>query len=101
MAELFPGGRLIFDTVGKMGYKMMMKAVLKNHGMKDFGDLFYTGDPLKDLSSWSEKIKVSVRGYMLGYFDMKAPGVKGIHRFLAKLSDKTMKMNIVKMEFQK
>ena len=99
MAELFPGGKLIFDTVGKMGYKMMMKAVLKNHGMKDFGDLFYTGDPLRDLSPWSEKIKVSVRGYMLGYYDMKAPGVKGIHRFLAKLSDKAMKMNIVKMEF--
>ena len=36
---------------------------------------------------------------MLGYYDMKAPGVKGIHRFLAKLSDKAMKMNIVKMEF--
>ena len=61
MKELFPGCVLLFDTVGKTGYKMMMKAVLKNHGMKDFGDLFYTGDPVKDLSAWSDEINVTAR----------------------------------------
>lgn len=100
MAELFPGGRLIFDTVGNIGYRMMMKAVLKNHGMKDFGDLFHTGDPVRDLSTWSDKIKVTARGYMLGYYDMQAPGVRGIHRFLAKVGDNVMKMKVVKMEFR-
>lgn len=99
MEERFPGARLVFDTVGKTGYKIMMKSVLKNHGMKDFGDLFYTSDAVKDLSGWSSKIRVTSKGYMLGYYDMKAPGVKGIHRMLAKIGDGMMKMQIVRMDF--
>ena len=99
LAEKFPGGRLLFDTLGKRGYKTMMKKVLKSHGMPNFGELFYSGNPVKDLSPWSDKIKVSARGYMLGYYDMKAPGVKKKHRFLAKVGDKIMHMSIVKVEF--
>ncbi len=76
----------------------MMKNVLKSHGMKDFGERFYTGNAVRDLSGWSDKIKVSARGYMLGYYDMKAPGVRGFHRFLAGVADKMMHMQIVKME---
>ena len=100
IADRFPGSRLLFDTVGKLGYRLMMKAVLKNHGMKDFGDLFYTGDAVKDLSGWSNKIHVTARGYMLGYYDMKVPGVRGVHRFLAKLGDGLMKMQIVRMDME-
>lgn len=96
--ERFPQARLLFDTVGKLGYKLMMKAVLKKHKIDDFGELFYTGDPMRDLSGWSEKIRVSARGYMLGYYDMKVPGVRGTHRFLAKVGDGLMKMKIVRME---
>lgn len=96
--ERFPSARLVFDTVGKAGYKLMMKAVLKNHGMTDFGELFYTGDAVKDLSNWSDDIRVSTKGYMLGYYDMKATGVRGMHRFLARVGDNLMKMQIVRME---
>lgn len=32
MTELFPGCRLVFDTVGTLGYKLMMKAILKSTG---------------------------------------------------------------------
>ena len=33
MANRFPGCRLVFDTVGKFGHRMMMKAVLTKHGI--------------------------------------------------------------------
>ena len=99
MANRFPGCRLVFDTVGKFGHRMMMKAVLKKHGMKDFGELFNTGNAEKDLAGWSDKICVSSRKYMLGYYDMKVPGVRGIHRLLAGAGDRLMKMQIVRIDF--
>ena len=100
MTELFPGCRLVFDTVGTLGYKLMMKAILKKHGMNDFGNLFYTNNAVKDLSSWSDKIVVSSKGYMLGYYDMKSRGIKGIHRLLAHMGDNIMHMQVVKIEIQ-
>ena len=44
--------------------------------------------------------KVSVRDYMLGYYDMKTPEVKGIHRLLAKIADKWLGMKIIKIQFK-
>lgn len=98
MTELFPGCRLVFDTVGTLGYKLMMRVILKKHGMNNFGNLFYTNNSVKDLSSWSDKISVSSKGYMLGYYDMKLPSIKGIHRLLANMGDNIMYMQIVKIE---
>ena len=98
MTELFPGCRLVFDTVGTLGYKLMMRVILKKHGMNNFCNLFYTNNAVKDLSSWSDKISVSSKGYMLGYYDMKLPSIKGIHRLLANIGDNIMHMQIVKIE---
>lgn len=98
MTELFPGCRLVFDTVGTLGYKLMMRVILKKHGMNNFGNLFYTNNSVKDLSSWSDKISVSSKGYMLGYYNMKLPSIKGIHRLLANIGDNIMHMQIVKIE---
>lgn len=98
MTELFPGCRLVFDTVGTLGYKLMMRVILKKHGMNNFGNLFYTNNSVKDLSFWSDKISVSSKGYMLGYYDMKLPSIKGIHRLLANIGDNIMHMQIVKIE---
>ena len=98
MTELFPGCRLVFDAVGTLGYKLMMRVILKKHGMNNFGNLFYTNNSVKDLSSWSDKISVSSKGYMLGYYDMKLPSIKGIHRLLANIGDNIMHMQIVKIE---
>ena len=98
MTELFPGCRLVFDTIGTLGYKLMMRVILKKHGMNDFGNLIYTNNAVKDLSSWSDKISVSSKGYMLGYYDMKLPSIKGIHRLLANMGDNIMHMQIVKIE---
>ena len=38
-------------------------------------------------------------GYMLGYSDLKDPSVSGFFRFLARVGDGGMKMQIVKIGF--
>ena len=44
-------------------------------------------------------LRVSSRGYMLGYHDLKDPSVFGFFRFLARVSDNRMRMQIVRLEF--
>ena len=48
---------------------------------------------------WDNRLRVSSRGYMLGYSDLKDPFVSGFFRFLARIEDNGMKMQIVKIEF--
>ena len=48
---------------------------------------------------WDNRLRVSSRGYMLGYSDLKDPSVSGFFRFLAKVGDNGMKMQIVKIGF--
>lgn len=99
MAEKFPGGRLVFDTVGKFGRDVLMKGTLKNMGMNDVSGLFYAGSA-SDLEGWSPKVKlVSRKSYMQGYYSLDDPNIRGIHRFLAKLCDNMAKMYINRMEF--
>lgn len=99
MAEKFPGGRLVFDTVGKFGRDVLMKGTLKNMGMNDVSGLFYAGGA-GDLEGWSEKVKlVSRKSYMQGYYPLEDPNIRGIHRFLAGLCDRMAKMYINRMEF--
>ena len=45
------------------------------------------------------RTQVTSRGYMLGYNDLKDPSVSGFFRFLAKVGDNGMKMQIVKIGF--
>lgn len=56
-------------------------------------------DAAAELTPWSRQITVGVRDYMLGYYDMKNPEVKGVHRFLAKIADKWLGMKIVRIQF--
>ena len=59
-----------------------------------------SGNPLSvELSPWDSRLQVSSRGYMLGYNDLKDPSVSGFFRFLAKVGDNGMKMQIVKIGF--
>ena len=76
----------------------MMSKILKNMGIQDVKGYFCVSDPLKELN-WSDTINVSSKGYMLGYYDMKSPGIHPSHRLLARLGDRMMKMSIIKMEF--
>lgn len=99
LSRKYPGGCLVFDSVGKLGLKLMMKKVLKNMGISDVEGLFYVNNPKKDLN-WSEKIRVGSKGYMLGYYDMKSPNVNVFHRLLARIADNGMKLSVNRMDFE-
>ena len=99
LLKRYPKGCLVFDSVGKLALKLMMSKVLKNMGISDVEGLFYVSNPKSELN-WTDKIRVSSRGYMLGYYDMKSPNVKCSHRLLARVADKIMKMMINKMDFE-
>ena len=99
LAKRYTGGCLVFDSVGKLGLKLMMSKTLKNMGIEDVDGFFYINNQEEDLN-WSEKIKVTSKGYMLGYYDMKSPNIHFTHRLLGKICDNVMKMSINKMEFE-
>lgn len=98
LAKRYPGGRLVFDTVGKLGLKLMLSQILKNMGIDDINGYFYVSDPTRDLD-WSDHIRVTSKGYMLGYHDMRSKGIRFPHRLLAKISDWGMKMAVHRMDF--
>ncbi len=99
MAEAFPGGALVFDAANEKAVKMIAKTWLKGAKIKDVGAYFAVSDAKSELSPWDSRLRVSSRGYMLGYNDLKDPSVSGFFRFLAKIGDNKMKMQIVKIEF--
>ncbi|MDI9470606.1 MAG: class I SAM-dependent methyltransferase [Bacillota bacterium] len=98
LSKRYSGGCLVFDSVGKSGMKLMMKTVLKNMDMDAVEGYFHVNDPPRDLN-WSAKIRVSSKGYMLGYHNMKSPGIHFFHRLIAAIGDKVMKMSINRMDF--
>ena len=99
MADRFPGGRLVFDAVGKFGRDKLMKGTLKSLGMNDVSGLFYVEDEA-ELMGWSEKVELRTKkSYMQGYYKLDDPHIRGIHRFMAKLCDSLAKMYIYRMEF--
>ena len=99
MAKAFPGGKLVFDAAGKSAVKLMLKTWIKDAAIQDVGAYFSVSDAPKEISRWSEGIRVSCRGYMLGYNDLKDPSVSGFFRFLARVGDGRMKMQIVRIDF--
>lgn len=99
MTKAFPGCVLVFDAANEMAVKLITKTWLKSAKIKDVAAYFAVADATKELSAWSSNISVSSRGYMLGYNDLKDPSVSSFFRFLAKVGDKLMKMQIVKIEF--
>ena len=78
---------------------MIAKTWLKSAKIKDVGAYFAVSDAQKEISPWNSRLKVTSRGYMLGYTDLKDPSVSGFFRFLAKVGDGMMKMQIVKIGF--
>jgi len=99
MAAEFPGGKLVFDAACKTAVKMINKTWLKGAEIQNVGAYFAVSDAKKELSVWSEKLRVSSRGYMLGYQSLDDPSVSGLFRLLAKLGDNVMKMQIVRLDF--
>ena len=99
MADAFPGGVLVFDAANKKAVKLMLKTWLKDAEIQDVGAYFAVADAKKELSAWDSRLQVSSRGYMLGYNDLRVPSVSGFFRFLAKVGDGMMKMQIVRLAF--
>lgn len=100
MAERFQGGKLVFDGANKTAVKMIAKTWLKTAKIKDVGAYFAVSNARKELSSWNKNITISSRGYMLGYNNLKDKSVSGFFRFLARIGDNLMKMQIVRIDFK-
>ena len=51
------------------------------------------------IDAWDSSLRVSSRGYMLGYHNLKDPSVSGLFRFLARVDDGMLNMQIIKIGF--
>ena len=98
MEKRFPGCRLVFDAANERAVKIMLKTWVKEAGITSISDYFSVNDAKKDLA-WLTDTKISSRGYMLGYNDLKDPSVSGLFRLLAKIGDGFMKMQIIRLDF--
>ena len=99
MAKAFPGGVLVFDAANRTAVKMIAKTWLKSAKIQDVGAYFAVSEAPKEIGPWDSRLQVTSRGYMLGYSDLKDPSVSSFFRFLAKVGDGMMKMQIVKIRF--
>lgn len=99
MAGAFPGSVLVFDAANEKAVKLMLKTWIKDAEIKNVGAYFAVADAVGELSTWDARLTVSSRGYMLGYNDLKDPSVSGFFRFLSRVGDGMMKMQIVKIAF--
>ena len=99
MADAFPGGLLVFDAANRTAVKMIAKTWLKSAKIQDVGAYFAVSDAPKEIGAWDSRLQVTSRGYMLGYNDLKDPSVSRFFRFLAKVGDGMMKMQIVRIKF--
>ena len=99
MAGAFPGGVLVFDAANQTAVRMIAKTWLKSAKIQDVGAYFAVSDAPKEIGAWDSRLRVTSRGYMLGYNDLKDPSVSGFFRFLARVGDGVMKMQIVRIKF--
>ena len=99
IADAFPGGVLVFDAANRTAVKMIAKTWLKSAKIQDVGAYFAVSDAPKEIGAWHSRLQVTSRGYMLGYNDLKDPSVSGFFRFLARVGDGMMKMQIVRIKF--
>lgn len=99
MAGAFPGAKLVFDAANERAVKLMLKTWIKDAEIKDVGAYFAVSDAAREISAWDKRVAVSSRGYMLGYNDLKDPSVSGFFKFLSKVGDGFMNMQIVRIDF--
>ena len=99
MADAFPSGVLVFDAANRTAVKMIAKTWLKSAKIQDVGAYFAVSDAPKEIGAWDSRLQVTSRGYMLGYNDLRDPSVSGFFRFLARVGDGMMKMQIVRIKF--
>ena len=100
MAAAFPGGKLVFDAACRSAVKLMLKTWIRSAEIQDVGAYFAVVDAAREITPWAENLRVTSRGYMLGYQSLRDPSVSGFFRLLAKIGDGAMKMRIVRIEFK-
>lgn len=101
LSQTFKEGRIVFDAANKKAVRLMLKTWIKDAKIRDVNAYFSISNAKKELSPLSEDIQVSSRGYMLGYHDLKDPSISHFFRFLAKIGDRYMKMQIVGIDFKR
>lgn len=100
MAKRFKEGVLVFDIGGKKAVEMAVKVWIKANGIEGVDTLFYVDSLEKDVNPWLKHAIATSRGYMTGYFDLKQPSIPKLFRALAKVADKVMKMQIIRISFK-
>ena len=100
MAGRFHRGKLVFDSVGKIGLKFTLRTVQKQAGIQQVGTHFYVRSLRRDVEPWLEHAKASSKGYMFGYHDLIDPSIPGFFRLVSKFGDECMKMRILRMDFE-
>ena len=99
MAQAFGGGRLVFDAAAPAAVRLMLKTWIKDADIQDVGAYFSVCDAKTELSSFAPGLTISSRGYILGYHDLKLPCVPPFFRFLSRVGDGCMRMQIVRLTF--
>lgn len=99
MSERFVGGRLAFDSANRRAVKLMLKTWIRQAAIGGVDAYFAVSDAVKELSPRVPAAKISSRGYMLGYHDLKGVGVNAFFRWLSRIADGFMGMRIVRMDF--
>lgn len=99
MAAAFPEGRLVFDGANPRAVKLILKTWLKDAEIQNVGAYFAVTDARRELAPLAPGLRVSSRGYMLGYSDLRSPSVSPLFRLMAKLGDNAMGMQIVRLDF--
>jgi len=101
MAKHFPGGKLCFDAANERAVKIMLKTWVKEAGITSIADYFSVNSIENDILPWLENATVSSKGYMLGYNDLKDKSVPSLFRLMSKIGDSFMKMQIVRIDFER
>lgn len=99
VGERLPGCRLVFDTVGKILMSLALGATLKSMDIRGVDGPFYLNDPERELAAWEPGARVQSRGYLLGYTDLRTPGVAPVMRIAARICDGPLRMRINRMDF--
>ena len=99
MAQAFGGGRLVFDAAGPSAVRLMLKTWIKTAEIQNVGAYFSVRDAKTELQDFAPGMTISSRGYMLGYHDLRLPCVPPLYRFLSRVGDTYMRMQIVKLTF--
>lgn len=101
MAKRFPDGKLCFDAANERAVKIMLKTWVKEAGITSIADYFSVNSIENDILPWLENASVSSKGYMLGYNDLRDKSVPPLFRTLSKIGDGFMKMQIVRIDFER